>query len=420
MKKSILILVLFLISFKAFSQKISVEELLSKTEKSLDKIETLNYKTNRLVKNFSDKDTIYQEAICSIFIEPKDKIGMHYITNIVWDDEFLSQQIYNGVNGSQVNINKDKTLRNFEVLDDKKIKSIRGFGNARFLYFSFFNKNQRFTRFKNKNERENIDRMEVSEEKFENSFVYVLSVFFKNHKDSDAYVNNGIDKYYIRKSDYLPIARSSYGEFQGMKEYEFVTIDYLGINTLKSTDFKPYTKIEEVNIEAIYEQNKSLFASDSFANKNNKPKEEFKQVSVDVDLSNKKFPFNDFNLSESKTIKLSDLKGKVVLLDFWYRSCFPCIKAMPELAKLQKEFENDLVVIGINDRDEQDQVADFLKYKKVNYSSTYKSELHISNSLKINAFPTTIIIDKNGAIIFMETGFNKEKIKKTIKDLIKQ
>lgn len=393
---------------------------MSKTEKSLDRIETLNYKTNRLIKSFSAKDTIYQEAICSIFIEPKDKIVMYYITNIVWDNEYLSQQIYNGINGSQVNINKDKTLRNFEVFDDNSIKNIRGYGNTGFLNFSFFDKNQRFTRFKNKNERENINRIEVAEENFEKIPVYVLTVFLKNHENSDEYVNNGLNKYYIRKSDYLPIARSSYGEFQGMYEYEFTTIEYLAINTLKKEDFTPYAKIEDVNIEAIYEQNKSMFAPDSFANKNNKPKNEFKQTSVDVDLSTKKFPFNDFTLSDGNKLKLSDLKGKVVLLDFWYRSCLPCIKAMPELAQLQREFKNDLVVIGVNDRDEQDQVEDFLKYKKVNYPSTYKSELHISNSLKINAFPTTIIIDKNGNMVFMETGFDKGKVKQKIKDLIKE
>lgn len=54
----------------------------------------------------------------------------------------------------------------------------------------------------------------------------------------------------------------------------------------------------------------------------------------------------------------------------------------------------------------------------MNYFSTYKSETDISKSLKINAFPTFIIIDQKGKIVSTEIGFNKNKIKKSIKELI--
>src|SRR5690606_30242426 len=106
-------------------------------------------------------------------------------------------------------------------------------------------------------------------------------------------------------------------------------------------------------------------------------------------------PPKEFLLNNGKTVTLTDLKGKVVLLDFWYRGCLPCLKATPDLIKLQDEFKNDLVIIGINDRDDKQDISDYYAYKKnTSYFSTYKTATNISKSLKISAFPTFIIINQ--------------------------
>lgn len=129
-------------------------------------------------------------------------------------------------------------------------------------------------------------------------------------------------------------------------------------------------------------------------------------------------------LNNGKTIKLTDLKNKVILLDFWYRGCLPCLKAIPDLIELQEEFKNDLVIIGINDIDTRKDVNDYYAYKKVNYHSTYKTDTNISKKLKINAFPTTIIINQSGEVVGAESGFQKgafkKSLRKNIKRLIKQ
>lgn len=143
-------------------------------------------------------------------------------------------------------------------------------------------------------------------------------------------------------------------------------------------------------------------------------------ISAQTKTSGSSFFTTDLHLNNNKTIKLSDLKGKVVLLDFWYRGCFPCLKATPDLIKIQEEFKNDLVIIGINDRDDKEDITDYYAYKKGNYFSTYKTETDISKNLKINAFPTFIIINQKGEIEKAEIGFDKGSIRKTIKKLIKE
>lgn len=128
----------------------------------------------------------------------------------------------------------------------------------------------------------------------------------------------------------------------------------------------------------------------------------------------------EINLNNGTSLKISDLKGKVVLLDFWYRGCFPCLKATPDLIKLQEEYKDNLVIIGINDRDDAEDISDYYEYKKANYLSTYKTDVNISKILKINAFPTFIIIDTNGNIVYNEIGFYKKEIRKQIKQYIKK
>jgi len=146
----------------------------------------------------------------------------------------------------------------------------------------------------------------------------------------------------------------------------------------------------------------------------------FVDISAQTKTNGSNLFTTDLQLNNNKNIKLSDLKGKVILLDFWYRGCFPCLKATPDLIKMQEEFKNDLVIIGINDRDNKEDITDYYAYKKGNYFSTYKTETDISKNLKINVFPTFIIINQKGEIEKAETGFDKGSIRKTIKKLIKE
>src|SRR5262249_62393714 len=53
-------------------------------------------------------------------------------------------------------------------------------------------------------------------------------------------------------------------------------------------------------------------------------------------------------LNTAGPLKVADLKGKIVLLDFWTLCCINCIHTLPDLAKLEKKYANELVVIGVH------------------------------------------------------------------------
>lgn len=109
------------------------------------------------------------------------------------------------------------------------------------------------------------------------------------------------------------------------------------------------------------------------------------------------------------------------MLIFGFGGWLPCLKATPDLIKLQEEFKNDLVVSGINDIDNKEDISSYYAYKKnINYLSTYKALTNISKGLKVDIFQTFVIINCNGEIVKVVIGFNKGSVRKTIKKLIRQ
>ncbi len=70
----------------------------------------------------------------------------------------------------------------------------------------------------------------------------------------------------------------------------------------------------------------------------------------------------DFSISDfdAERHRLSDIRGKVVYINFWATWCVPCQKELPDIASLQEEYGDDLVVITVNRRESVDQARDFL------------------------------------------------------------
>lgn len=130
----------------------------------------------------------------------------------------------------------------------------------------------------------------------------------------------------------------------------------------------------------------------------------------------------DFDVTDikGKKYKLSELKGKVVALNFWFVECKPCIMEMPELNELVEEFKGKEVVflaIAINN---QKQLKKFLKKTDFKYK-VISSGQSVSDSYGVKGFPTNVIIDQNGLIQYASTGIgpnNKVNLLKEINKLL--
>jgi peroxiredoxin len=107
-------------------------------------------------------------------------------------------------------------------------------------------------------------------------------------------------------------------------------------------------------------------------------------------------------------VTLSQLRGKVVLLNFWATWCGPCRFEMPVLERLQKEFRKaGLVVFGVND-EEPGTALNYLKRNRITFKSLVDSEQKVSILYQVRAIPTVIIVDREGKIAFHGIGLTDE------------
>ncbi len=109
------------------------------------------------------------------------------------------------------------------------------------------------------------------------------------------------------------------------------------------------------------------------------------------------------------TFKLSDFRGKVVVVDFWATWCPPCVKQVPQLAKLSKDYrDKGLEVIGLTADSESDKekVVDFLKQRGADYTIGYDNQWLSSAFLKGTEdetgdppIPQLFVISRDGRVV---------------------
>lgn len=124
---------------------------------------------------------------------------------------------------------------------------------------------------------------------------------------------------------------------------------------------------------------------------------------------------------DGKTVKLSDYKGKVRIVDFWATWCPPCRGEIPHFVSLQKQFgKKGLQVIGLSvDREGPEVVNKFAKEQGINYVSLMADEKVIGDYGGIRGIPTTFVIDRDGNIVKKYVGGTDEAVfEKDIKDLL--
>ncbi|MDH7605286.1 MAG: TlpA disulfide reductase family protein [Melioribacter sp.] len=116
----------------------------------------------------------------------------------------------------------------------------------------------------------------------------------------------------------------------------------------------------------------------------------------------------DFTLptTDGKMLKLSSLRGKVVIIDFWATWCPPCRKGIPDLIDIKKRYGSKGVeIIGVSvDTDTKDEVIPFIKEKGINYPVVYGNQTVYMQYGGIRAIPTTFVIDKEGKIVASYEG----------------
>jgi thiol-disulfide isomerase/thioredoxin len=119
-------------------------------------------------------------------------------------------------------------------------------------------------------------------------------------------------------------------------------------------------------------------------------------------------------------IDLKEMIGKVVVLNYWFINCPPCQSEIPHLNKLVKEYaaDSNIVFIGIA-LDKKDAIEEFVESIPFDYTIV-DSGRSLASDYRITAYPTNVVIDKQGNVAFHTSGYGMATaywIRKTIEGL---
>jgi peroxiredoxin len=106
------------------------------------------------------------------------------------------------------------------------------------------------------------------------------------------------------------------------------------------------------------------------------------------------------------TVSLAQLKGKVVMLNFWASWCGPCRQEMPLLDQMHKRYSAlGFTLVGVNvDADSKDAEA-WLSKTPVSFPVLYDRESKVSKLYDVNAMPSTVFIDRQGNVRYQHKGY---------------
>lgn len=123
-------------------------------------------------------------------------------------------------------------------------------------------------------------------------------------------------------------------------------------------------------------------------------------------------PAGEFTIKDitGKEYKLSSLKGKVVVLKFWFINCAPCVKEMPELNALKKELgkRDDLVLLAPA-LDATESLKKFLLQEKFDFP-VVPSARKLADQFNVEFYPTHIVIDKRGTIQYIHNDYSEKSV----------
>jgi len=121
---------------------------------------------------------------------------------------------------------------------------------------------------------------------------------------------------------------------------------------------------------------------------------------------------------EGTPFPLADSKGKVVVLNFWATWCGPCRELEPHFERVAARFsgEKDVLFYGLNCDEDESLVAPYLAEERPKTTMLFADGLDLL--LRVNSFPTTVILDRAGRVAYRSDGFDPNVIEKVLTDAI--
>lgn len=149
-------------------------------------------------------------------------------------------------------------------------------------------------------------------------------------------------------------------------------------------------------------------------------------VSTGALALSKNEPAPGFTLKSNSggNVKLSELRGQVVMVNFWASWCGPCRQEMPLLDALHQRYRNlGFTVLGVNVEEDPAAARDLLEDVPVTFPILFDSKNQVSEAYEVDAMPSTVIVDRDGNVRYIHKGYvpgDENKYQEVVRALIRE
>lgn len=116
----------------------------------------------------------------------------------------------------------------------------------------------------------------------------------------------------------------------------------------------------------------------------------------------------DFTLAarDGGQLRLADLRGQVVMINFWATWCGPCRQEMPLLAQLHAKYEPlGFTMLGVNVEPDSAAAVNWLKGVPVNFPIVFDTSSKVAASFGVEGMPSSVLVDRNGQVRYIHRGY---------------
>lgn len=390
MKRLLLISIsLIWISTGCEKKEPTVKDVLTATVNNYNKHHSISYDLNYRIKTLFNDDTIKDLSHCVLIRDPEDTLfnGTIWYTGSDSIDIYYDQEYIYSVK------NKTKSIIQYQDPSSQKW-AIRG--SIVSDYFNiYFLKPMNLLKIidDSTNQVQMMDTTSNQQEFWKIDINYPDEAPFSELKN-DIWIN---------KSDMVIEKITFQVKFQNNYQFKEWLLSDIKFDDIKKSDLS--VRLDDLeksySIEEYSEENKNN--SDLLQSGDKAP-----------NIQGKLFP-------GGKIVSLKDYKGKVIFLDFWHMACYPCIKSIPHINELQSVYNSrGLIILSLNQVDNSEKgmkrLPDFIQKNKMNYPVVL-TEKDVSQLYHVSGNPSFYIINKEGNIIFSQSGYS-ENMNDTISNIL--
>ncbi len=243
----------------------------------------------------------------------------------------------------------------------------------------------------------------ISEDESENETTYERDFTTSAQADTTAPVISGVEV--SATTDISATIEWSTDE-EATSQVKYGTTDAYGLTTTLDEHLTTSHSIALTDLEADTTYHFRIKSKDASENEaiSDQTFDTLPAIPVGYQEGNRAPPFTLQDL-DGDEVKLSDLRGKIVMVNFWFVACGPCKDEMPHIqAVSDNRSADELAILGINQIDDADTMRSFMDTEELTFTTLVDSEETVHSAYNISAAPTTFFIDTEGIIRKVQVG----------------